>query len=353
MRGKGQERNLVFFLLALLLLIAVPARLSAQQRLPIIDAHSQLEHEIAPEQIIRLMDQAQVSRTILSARRKTTINDMIMMARKYPGRITAAVRIKGGAYQDKPVAAFKKFLAGQLQHPEFAAMAEVLMYHARKTDQKGRTIAPEVAFPPGGAKPAAALDVALSKGWPFIIHIEFASLGAQRAEYMAGMESMLRAHPEHPFLLIHMGQLGPEEAARLLVAHPNFHLIPAHATPVTLAESREPWTPMFDGGVLSAPWRELICGIRIVSYWASTMSGRSTGRNSTCPRSSYGAGLWAACLTRSHMRLHTTMPNGSGSFRLRSDTRRSRVGIAGGAGDLLLRRMRRAELPDPAFVHCV
>jgi len=115
-----------------------------------------------------------------------------------------------------------------------------------------------VAFPPGNAKPAAALDVALSKGWPFIIHIEFASLGARRAQYMNGMEAMLRAHPEHPFLLIHMGQLRPEEAGRLLAAHPNLHFIPAHTTPVTLAESREPWTPMFDDGTLSATWRDLI-----------------------------------------------------------------------------------------------
>lgn len=257
MSGKGQQGNLIF-LLGILFLLAAPARLSAEQPLPIIDAHSQLEHEIAPERIIRLMDQAQVSRTILAARRKTTIRDMIKLARKYPDRITAAVRIKGGAYQGKPVGAFKKFLAKQTNHPEFAAMAEVLMYHARKTDRKGRTIASEVAFLPGSDKPAAALEVALSKGWPFIIHIEFASLGARRAEYMNEMEAILRAHPRHPFLLIHMGQLGPEQVGRLLAAHLNLHFIPAHTTPVTLSESREPWTPMFEGRTLSAPWRELI-----------------------------------------------------------------------------------------------
>lgn len=257
MSGTGKKGKYVF-LLGLLLLLAGTARLSADQRLPIIDAHSQLEHEIAPEQIVRLMDQAQVSRTILAARRKTTIGDMIMLARKYPDRITAAVRIKGAAYQDKPVGAFKIFLAKQTKHPEFAAMAEVLMFHARKTDKKGRTIAPEVAFPPGSDKPEAALEVALSRGWPFIIHIEFASLGARRAEYMNKMEAMLRAHPRHPFLLIHMGQLGPAQVERLLAAHLNLYFIPAHTTPVTISESHEPWTPMFDGGILSPPWRRLI-----------------------------------------------------------------------------------------------
>jgi hypothetical protein len=112
------------------------------------------------------MDQAQVSRTVLAARRKTTIEDVIALARKYPDRTTAAVRIKGAAYRDKPVSAFRKFLAKQTNHPKFARMAEVLMYHARKTDKKGRTIAPEVAILPGSDKPAAALEVALSKGWP-------------------------------------------------------------------------------------------------------------------------------------------------------------------------------------------
>lgn len=251
-------RGLFPIFVLLLFLPALVSGASAEDRLPIIDAHSQLEHTIAPERVIELMNRAQVSRTILAARRKTTIKDMIHLAQRYPDRITAAVRTKGGAYQDKPVAAFRSFLEKQIKHPEFAAMAEVLMFHARKTNKKGETIAPEVAFPPGHAKPAAALDVARSRGWPLIIHIEFAKLNSQRAEYMAGMEAMLRAHPEHPFLLIHMGQLGPEEAERLLAAHANLHFIPAHTTPVTLAESREPWTALFAGGTLAPPWRDLI-----------------------------------------------------------------------------------------------
>jgi hypothetical protein len=218
-----------------------------------LTAHSQLEHAIAPEQVIQLMKQAQVLRTILAARRKTTIKDMIILARLHPGRITAALRIKGGAYQNNPVAAFRSFLNKQLKHREFAAMAEVLMYHAHKTNLKGSTIAPEVAFPPGHAKPAAALAVALSKGWPFIIHIEFAKLGARRTKYMSGMESMLRARPEHPFLLVHMGQPRLTKVARLLSAHAKLHFIPAHTTPITLTESQGPWTAMFDGEILSAP----------------------------------------------------------------------------------------------------
>ena len=84
-------------------------------------------------------------------------------AARHSGRITAAVRSKSAAYQDKGAREFRKF-------PQFAAIAEVLMYHARKTNKKG-------------------------------------------------------------------------------------HVIQAHTTPITIAESHEPWTKMFDGDSLAPPWK--------------------------------------------------------------------------------------------------
>jgi len=231
----------------------------AAGRLPIIDAHSQAEDAIGLKRILELMDQAGVSRTVLAPRGKTTVRDMVDFARAHPDRITAAVRSKGGAYQDGSPDAFRQFLAKQLNFREFKAMAEVLIYHAEKTNRKGKTIAPEVAFPLRHEKVAIALDVALKKGWPFIAHIEFASLGAaDRDLYMHELEGLLRAHPRHPFLLIHMGQLGSGEVQRLIAAHPNVHFITAHTTPVTLRDSREPWTEMFEGNRLAPQWRDLI-----------------------------------------------------------------------------------------------
>ena len=239
-------------------LIAASAAAGAAERIPIIDAHSQIGDAVAPERIIALMDAAGVTRTILAARRKTTVRSMVALARRHPDRITAAVRTKGGAYQNKPPRAFRDFLAKQMKFPEFAAMAEVLIFHAEKRDRKGRRVAPQVAFPPGHEKVAIALDAALKRGWPFVVHIEFASVGAGRAAYMAQLETMLGANPRHPFVLNHMGQLGPEEVTRLIRAHPNLYFIPAHSNPVTAARSREPWTEMFAGRRLSPPWRALV-----------------------------------------------------------------------------------------------
>ena len=247
------------FLPLMLLLPALLSGASAADQLPIIDAHSQLEPAIKPQQVIGMMKRAHVSRTILAARSKTSIGQIVSMAKQHPGMITAAVRTKSGAYQTGTLAKFKGFLNKQIQHPEFAAMAEVLIFHARKTNKQGKTIAPQVAFPPSDPKPQAALSVALQKGWPFIAHIEFRKLNArQRARYMNEMRVILRAHPRHPFLFIHMGQLGPEEAGQLLAAHQNLYFIPSHTTPITLADSHEPWTPMIAHGMLLPAWRDLI-----------------------------------------------------------------------------------------------
>ena len=246
-------------LLSILFLSALACGTAAEDLLPIIDAHSQIEAAIKPQQVIALMKRAHVSRTILAARGKTSIEQIISMAKQHPSMITAAVRIKSGAYQTGTLAKFHDFLDRQTAHPEFAAMAEVLIFHARKTNKRGKTIAPQVAFPPSDPKPQTALSVALQKGWPFIAHIEFRKLNAQqRASYMDEMTAILRAHPQHPFLFIHMGQLGPEEAGQLLAAHSNLFFIPSHTTPITLADSREPWTPMIADGKLLLSWQKLI-----------------------------------------------------------------------------------------------
>lgn len=242
-------------LLGLFCLAATPAWAG---EIPIIDAHSQLEQKVASERVIALMDEAGVSRTILAARRGTRVKDLKAFAARHPDRITAAVRTKGDAYQDKDLAAFQAFLAKQTKSRQFAAMAEVLVYHHEKRNKKGKVIAPEVAFPPDNEKVQAALAVTLEKGWPFIAHIEFASLGAKRDSYMAKFEAMLDAHPDHPFVLIHMGQLDSGEVARLIAAHVNIFFITAHTNPITVKRSREPWTDMFSGERLAPSWRALI-----------------------------------------------------------------------------------------------
>jgi len=114
-----------------------------------------------------------------------------------------------------------------------------------------------VVVPPDAPQVQKALKAALAKGWPFIIHIEFAATNA-REVFMKKMEAMLEKNPEHPFALIHMGQLEAKDAAPLLAKHANLHFLTSHANPIKKAKSSQPWIDPFDGGQSLAPrWKAL------------------------------------------------------------------------------------------------
>lgn len=246
------------FLLILLLLPALfMAGLAAvgfttAAELPIIDAHSQVDHKVKLEEIIQLMDRAGVARTILSARGRIKPGTLIKFARKYPDRITPAVRTKGKPYlRNHPK--YYQLLNAQLGMPEFGAMAEVILWHARKGGK-----APRQVVPIASEQVQAALQAALQRKWPFILHIEFAAAGGDKARLMASLETLLSNHPGHPFLLIHMGQLQAGEAARLIERHPNLHFITSHSNPFAIAISNQPWVNLFQGKSLHPKWKALM-----------------------------------------------------------------------------------------------
>jgi len=65
-----------------------------------IDAHSQVDHTIAPlDKVISIMKQSGVSHTILSARGKLKGKALLSLASQYPDQITPAIRTKGNLYQ--------------------------------------------------------------------------------------------------------------------------------------------------------------------------------------------------------------------------------------------------------------
>jgi len=227
---------------------------AAASDLYFIDAHSQVDDELGKlELIIRRMDEAGVRSTILAARSGMRSEEILAFAEAHPGRILPAVRTKGRAHRDNDPAYFAQ-LARQVESKRFRAIAEVLLYHARK----GRK-APEVSVLPEDERSQAALRAAIANRWPFVIHIEFASLGTDgRSRFLAGMEKILDAHPEHPIMLNHLGQLDPREAGRLIEAHRNLYFLTAHANPVMTLQSKQPWTNMFSGETLSRDWRALV-----------------------------------------------------------------------------------------------
>lgn len=233
-------------------IVAVQPGLALQ--LYFVDAHSQVDEDVSDlGLIIRRMDAAGVYRTILAARSGRKPGEVADFAAQHPQRIVPSVRTKSGAFGKNP-ANWKKYVQAQVNSGRFRAMAEMLLYHAQKGNK-----APEVRAYPEDDRVRFALAAAAQHNWPFIVHIEFASLSEpERERFMNGFEALLREHPTLPFLLNHMGQLQPPEAARLLKTHANFHLLTAHTTSVIARESNEPWTRMFEDDHLTPAWKELM-----------------------------------------------------------------------------------------------
>lgn len=219
---------------------------------PIIDAHSQVDHEVDLAKVIELMNRAGVVRTILSARGRVTPEEMASFATRHPECISPAVRTKGWPYA-RNEAKYYRELQKQLAMPEFRAMAEVILWHAKKGDK-----APEWVVSLKAEQAQAALKAALDRGWPFIAHYEFAAAGEARPRLMAEFEAALTTHRGHPFVLIHMGQLPAGEARRLIATHPNVYFMVSHSNSVSVPHSQQPWINMFEGDRLAAPWKSLI-----------------------------------------------------------------------------------------------
>jgi predicted TIM-barrel fold metal-dependent hydrolase len=199
------------------------------------------------------MDEAGVYCTILSARAERKSEDIVAFADEQVKRIVPAVRTKSGAYNKNHPKYYKK-LRNQLNSGRFKAMAEILLYHARKGDK-----APEVVVYPNDKRVQFALDKAIKNRWPFVIHIEFQSLGGRkRQRFMNEMEEMLKAHSEHPFALNHMGQLKVAEVRRLIKNHENIYFLTAHTNPFIIRHSNQPWVSIFKDETLAPEWKELL-----------------------------------------------------------------------------------------------
>lgn len=233
--------------------VGVALAAEAMPELYFVDAHSQLPSGQDPAQIIPLMDQAGVWRTVLSARNDRDPRDVEALATLHPERIAAAVRSKGRSFV-KNSREFEHLVSQQIEQPIYAALAEVLLFHA----QKG-TKAPRIEVAIDSPQARRLLEIALKKKWPFIAHYEFASAGRDKSRFMSEFKDTMRAHPDHPFALIHMGQLDADEARELIAAHGNIHFLMSHSNPAARSASgRQPWVNLFDGDALAADWQALI-----------------------------------------------------------------------------------------------
>ncbi len=232
-------------------IIAWSSTVSADGRIPMIDAHSQIDHLVNLDVVLPTMDRAGISRVIHSTRGKRKLSDIVQLAKRHPDRITASMRLKGRIYEKNRPEYHKRLQ--KMRNGRFGGMAEALIWHAKK-GKKARQVKVALSAP----QVQAALKIAKEKGWPFIVHIEFAAAGKNYAKYMNAFENFLREHPNHPMALIHMGQLQAGEVARLIDAHQNIYFLTSHANPIVVKKSNQPWVNLFSGQKLKPDWIKLI-----------------------------------------------------------------------------------------------
>jgi hypothetical protein len=255
----------ISFLFFSFFLISINISVNAAE-IPFIDAHSQADKDISFKEILRLMDNADVSHTILSLRGQRQTGQLLSFALRYPGRITPSVRTKGNAYVGNKIGKFKIFLKKQANNPQFRAMAELLLWHAEKTKAPGVTREPStiekpplVVVHPDDPRVKIALNIAIEKNWPFILHIEFVASGSDRDIFMSKLRVLLHQYPNHPFVLIHMGQLQAEEIKHLISSHPNIYFITSKSNPIRGSmPSGEAVVNLFRGSSLALEWKDLI-----------------------------------------------------------------------------------------------
>jgi murein DD-endopeptidase MepM/ murein hydrolase activator NlpD len=235
---------------------ALPGKSWADE-IPLIDAHSQLDRGVRTDLVISLMDEAGVSRTILSSlRSQSRTRDVVGLARAHPDRITASVGMKVKSVFEGAPEGFE-YLRRVAGRPIFGAMSEAMILHAQKGNR-----APYIEVGIDAPQMREALTVAMKRNWPFVIHIEFAyarSTGQYGAQ-MQALERFLRAHPGHPMAMTHMGQLTASEVARLIAAHRNIHFLTSHANTVFIDErgGGQPWTDLFAGRAIAPDWKTLM-----------------------------------------------------------------------------------------------
>jgi predicted TIM-barrel fold metal-dependent hydrolase len=212
-----------------------------------VDAHSQMEHRVDEERVISLMDHAGVYRTLLSNHLVRPWESIVAFADRKPDRIVPMVRTKGGGR-------YTQQLEEQARSDRFRGMAEVLVWHGA---EPGMNV-PEIRIDLDSSWVTSTLSIARGRGWPYLIHIEFASLtGEAFAGYMHALENLLRQYPDQPFALMHMGQLSPEEVGRLIDAHPNLSFLASHSNPMW-TNSGKHWQIVVGRNGIAPGWRSLM-----------------------------------------------------------------------------------------------
>jgi hypothetical protein len=185
-------KSLLIVVVAMLWIVL--SNISVAGQLYFVDAHSQVGRQSDLTRIIPLMDAAGVNHTILSSMRELRNRDVAKLAKENPDRLTASISLKGRRFLQNQPDLIENLRSAE-ETDRFGAISEALISHREKKVTRG----PEVDLTLVSPQVQAALDVALRKEWPFVIHIEFASLSREEAARMENdLQILLQKYPQHP-----------------------------------------------------------------------------------------------------------------------------------------------------------
>ncbi len=249
------------FILVLIVVMLLPVSSGmAAENIPLIDMHNQVDEncEMTGEEILSIIRAAGVSRSFLAARYAQHDYYPLKVAAQFPSQILPLIRLKGDMSFEENNNQLQAHLNARLKQKSYFGVAELLLYHAVKQGPNTK-VAGLRSFTFNNEKVAMVTDVAERNKWPILLHIEFRASGSRRQSYMENLEKHLKNHPNLPMVMMHMGQLDPEEVERLILRHINIHFAISRAmTEGKISANAQPWTVMFSKEMkLLDAWREL------------------------------------------------------------------------------------------------
>ncbi len=106
------------------------------------------------------------------------------------------------------------------------------------------------------------------RGFPAILHVEISDFKHLAEETLKDLEELLLLNPNHPYVLIHMGQFSAEIAKKFLSKHKNLYFMTSMTTPIRLNPVNRAlergtiiqsgWVSLFDRNEWRSEWKELV-----------------------------------------------------------------------------------------------
>jgi len=200
----------------------------------LIDAHSQVRCDTKPNQVIKLIKNSDVDYVLLSA--GGCYKKEKYFSKKHSQRLINSIKGKSKIFLlnglkpingkkqsvNKKKNIFKKIL-NYGQSNNAVGSAEILIQHAVWDDPRLKTSGVDLSLSDELVR--FYVNNLVKNNHPVILHIEAKDAEHKSEQTLLDLEELLALHQNHPFILIHMGQLSPTQVGHLISNHKNIFFL--------------------------------------------------------------------------------------------------------------------------------